>query len=111
MSDLVERAREAGEDHGRSAGTWHDSFVSDGEARLCLVMDEDGDPQWWDCWDPGSPLSGEWADDPTPRSVLAGLDTDEDDPDADEALTAYEDGYRDAFREHVIAAARRYLDA
>lgn len=47
-----------------------------------------------------APLSGEWADDPTPRDVArnAGYFEDDDPEIIDEIATAWENGYFDAWR-------------
>ena len=47
-----------------------------------------------------APLSGEWADDPTPRDVArnAGYFEDDDPESIDEIATAWENGYFDAWR-------------
>ena len=44
-----------------------------------------------------APLSGEWADDPTPRDVARNAGYF-DDPEIDEIATAWENGYFDAWR-------------
>ena len=46
-----------------------------------------------------APLSGEWADDPTPRDVArnAGYFEDDDPEIIDEIATAWENGYFDAW--------------
>lgn len=47
-----------------------------------------------------APLSGEWADDPTPREVArnAGYFEDDDPEIQDEIATAWENGYFDTWR-------------
>ena len=46
-----------------------------------------------------APLSGEWADDPTPRDVAHSAGYFDDDPEIiDEIATAWENGYFDAWR-------------
>ncbi len=69
---------------------------------------DDGDPAVLDTF-PASPLSGEWADDPTPASVLEDLDIDEDSFAADAALQAYEDGFYTASSDAIERVARYML--
>lgn len=47
-----------------------------------------------------APLSGEWADDPTPREIArnAGYFEDDDPEIIDEIATAWENGYFDTWR-------------
>jgi hypothetical protein len=57
-----------------------------------------------------SPLSGEWADGPTPASVLAELGVPDDSEDADDALSEYERGHSEGYWAEVLRAARVYAD-
>lgn len=104
LADAVAAAAAGGAAHGRSAATWtFDGNTDLGTYRKCLDLDEEGDPAWDDMFGARAPLSGEYADEPTPATVLAeyggGLD--------DEAIvTAYEDAYYEAYHEAVLATAR-----
>jgi hypothetical protein len=112
MSDydkLEAAAAELGREAGHNAGTW----VIDGNttvetARKIIQGYEDGDPEVMDMQP--SPLSGEWADDPTIHDVLrdigirANVDAMDDD-EIDDLLTTYELAYSDGFWAEVIRAA------
>ena len=103
------RAREMGADHGAAAGSWIiDGNTSEETARWWLQGIEDGDPLVMDQL-PSAPLSGEWAGDPTPSSVLAELELDDNDYAADDALSAYEDAFYTAVHDQVVWAARAVL--
>lgn len=103
------RAREAGAEHGRAAASWYFDGNTDAETyRRVLAGLEDGDPEVLDAL-PSSPLSGEYADEPTPASVLADLDVDQDDDCADEYLSAYEEGFAEASAHAIEAEARKFL--
>lgn len=76
-----------------------------GRAASILRAYDDGDvgnlgeqiPSW---------LSGEWADDPTARDVLADLGIDENDDRADDALSAYEEAATDAYLDVLLRHLR-----
>jgi hypothetical protein len=109
LADAVAAAAAGGAALGRSAASWtFDGDTDRGTYRKCLDLDEEGDPAWDDLFGARPPLSGEWAGDPTPATVLAeyggpGLD--------DEAIvTAYEDAYYEAYREAVLATARYHTE-
>lgn len=66
-------AANMGQNAGRSAGTWYfGTGASREQARAVAQGIIDGDPEILDTF-PTAPLSGEWADDPTPTSVLAAI--------------------------------------
>jgi hypothetical protein len=103
--DLIKRARDAGYAHGKAAGSWViDGNTSADTARYLLKGLEDGDPEVYDRL-PSSPLSGEWADSPTPASVLADLGVSEDCEGADDLLNEYEDAFSDGVTDEVVRAA------
>jgi hypothetical protein len=107
--EILSAADAAGRDHGRAAASWYfDGNTSRGTYEHVLRGIEDGDPEVLDTF-PTSPLSGEWADDPTPASVLEDLDVAEDDPSADDYLRAYEDGFYEASSYEIERAARYQL--
>lgn len=62
-----------------------------------------------------SPLSGEWADAPTPRDVLRNLgdgqefDAEKQPELADEMLSAYERGFSDGYWDEAIRTCRGFL--
>lgn len=104
-----DRARVLGEEHGRAAASWFfDGNTSEETYRVVLRGLEDGDPAVLDSL-PSAPLSGEWADDPTPASVLQDLGVDADtleDWEESEIMDAYEDGFYTASRDAIETAAR-----
>lgn len=99
---LVDEAERMGAEHGTAAGSWVVDGNSSAETLRAVIdaVDGEGDPL-----DIPSPLSGEYADDPTPRTVLEALGVDEDDPRADDLLWAYEDAYYQAFRDEALRSA------
>lgn len=107
--DAIAAAEKMGNEAGQAAGAWViDGNTSAQTAREILTGLEDGDPAVLDLL-PSAPLSGERADDPLPRDVLAELGLAEDDYAADDALCAYEDGYSRGAEEQVAWAARAVL--
>lgn len=103
------RAEEMGREHGENAASWYfDGNTTLETYRAVLTGMEDGDPAILDTF-PCSPLSGEWADDPTPRSVLADLGVEEDSEDADTLLWEYEDAFARAVEVGIEGACLRHL--
>ncbi len=106
FATLLEDARKAGAAHGKAAASWYfDGNTSDETYSLVVAGIDDGDPAVLDTF-PSSPLSGEWADDPTPASVLEDLGVSEDDDGADDLLSAYEDGFYEASADEIERVAR-----
>ena len=103
---LEDRAREMGADHGRAAASWYfDGNTTDETYRATLAGIEEGDPVIMEAL-PSSPLSGEWADDPTRATVLEDLGVDPEDDTADDYLRAYEDGFSEASLHEIERIAR-----
>jgi hypothetical protein len=97
-------ARTLGKERGHAAATW----VFDGNTpretyEWVLKGYEDGDPEVLDM-EP-APLSGEWADSPTPSSLVKELDLAETE-DEETILREYEEAYSVAFWHEVIRVAR-----
>ena len=96
----------------REDGTARGSWVVDGTSGERFIRDllrryEDGDPEAYDL-EP-APLSGEYADDPTPNTVYRSLgmsdeDVERDDP-AGQLLTDYEIAFSEAFWAEVYRSA------
>lgn len=102
----IETARDMGTEAGRAAGSWAiDGNTTAETARAILDGIADGDPEVLDRFGPPSPLSGEWAGDPTPRDVFDAVGLDPDDADRDDVLAAYEQGFSDGYWETVEADA------
>jgi len=108
---LIAKATEAGAEHGRSAASWFFDGNTDRETYAAVLRGlEDGDPAVLDTF-PSSPLSGEWADSPTPASVLEDLGVDECDDAASDYLDAYESGFYEAVSHEIERVARLQLEA
>ncbi|PWU23555.1 MAG: hypothetical protein C5B48_08410 [Candidatus Rokuibacteriota bacterium] len=103
---LTAEARNAGEEHGRNAGSWfwNGPHTVEQYKRVLQGVD-DGDPEIMDVL-PSSPLSGEWADEPTPNTVWADLGMSGDEDYADDVLFAYEDGFNEASVDEIVRVAR-----
>lgn len=107
--DAERRAEAAGYEAGKAAGSWViDGNTAEGTARAYLAGIEEGDPEVLDTL-PSSPLSGEYADGLLPRDVLAMFGLDEDAPNADDILNAYEAGYSSGVVDEVARSARAIL--
>lgn len=112
---LASDARHLGVLRGEAAGSWViDGNTSEAEARAILQGYEDGDPEVMDLQP--SPLSGEWAGDPTPQSLMAELGVhhlpygDKTDSEEESDLAdAYEEGFGEGFWNEVQRAARAKL--
>jgi hypothetical protein len=100
-------ARRIGAADGIGAASWaFDGRTADHIFRAFLVGYADGDPQIMDYYDPGYPLSGEWADGRTSTDVLAmvGIGTDDTPWESaaasgaiDDTLNAYEESFAEAY--------------
>ncbi len=91
---------------GKAAGSW----VFDGNTEIeqyaaVLKGFEDGDPEIMDYCT--SPLSGEWADSPTPQSIQSEYEIP--DEELDEACSMFEDAFQRGFWDEVISAAKIQL--
>jgi hypothetical protein len=107
MNSNLSTARQLGTEHGQNAGTWVIDGNTDDEAiRRIVNGHNDGDPEILDMQP--SPLSGEFADDPTPRDILAQFGIDGDDFAADEydyLLGEFEAGYSEGYWKAIVDAA------
>lgn len=114
ITDATEKMRAAGATHGKSRASWYfdGNTTPDAYARVLRGI-EDDDPEVLDTF-PDAPLSGEWADEPTPASVFRDvLDLDlhaeasfwgRDATDA--LLDAYEQAFSEAVHAEIERAAR-----
>lgn len=100
-------AAERGYEHGRSVGSWViDRNTTQEAARRIVNGYNEGDPAVMDMQP--APLSGEWADDPTPARVLALLGAD---GSADHLLHVYEEAFGDGYWTTVIRSANTIAGA
>jgi hypothetical protein len=108
LNELLEAARKLGNEHGEGAASWYfDSNTSCETYERVLKGLEDGDPAVLDTL-PTNPLSGKYADDLTPRSLLMQLGEDEDTVSAetqDAICTEYELAFDSAVQDRVGAIA------
>lgn len=106
-AQAIEAAGKMGAEDGRAAATWvFDGNTTDETYQTWARMLADGDPEMWDHY--ASPLSGEYADGLTPRSLVESLDLDNDsltDEERTELCDAYEDAHRDAWHDEVERVA------
>ena len=107
---LIAQASEAGAEHGRAAASWYFDGSTDRATYAAVLRGiEEGDPAVLDTF-PHSPLSGEWADDPTPATVLDELGVDESDDAASDYLDAYELGFTEAVEFEIARVARLQVE-
>ena len=105
---LTAEAETLGRQAGESAGSWIvDGNTSEETARAILRMIEEGDPEL----EAPAPMSGEFSGGLLAADVLAsvGPGLTEDDPAADDVLTAFETGYSDGWYAEVERSARATL--
>jgi beta-glucanase (GH16 family) len=102
-AETIARIEEAGRDHGKSAASWYfDGNTADETYTRVLRGLEDGDPEILDTF-PSSPLSGEWADGPTPQTLQHDFELNDD--DVDEACDLYEAAFYQASQDEIERAA------
>jgi hypothetical protein len=105
-----QRAYDMGKNHGLNVGSWViDGNTSEDTCKRILQGWDDGDPEIMDI-EP-SPLSGEWADDPTPDDIIELCAVDAVDWTSDriqeitelhdEILSSYEAGFSDGYWDQV----------
>lgn len=106
---LEDRAYALGREHGAACASWY--FDSDTDLRTYQrVLDgiRDCDPETFDTF-PASPLSGEWAGEPTPDTLREDLGGDLSDDELDELCSFYEDGFGVAVAETIEGECLRAL--
>jgi len=109
LGETIAHAECEGYERGLAAGSWVvDGNTSEATARRLLEGIEDGDPEILDGL-PSAPLSGEFADDLTPRDVLDWYELGEDDDGADDVLAAFEEGFARGVIDEVTRSARAIL--
>jgi hypothetical protein len=106
-----------GREAGIAAGSWAaDGNTSTDHLRRMIDMLEAGDPEVWDFLPDSPNLSGEWADDPTPASLLREIlgDLDDMDPETyselqDLVSEAWEAGSSETFAQECERTLRAFL--
>lgn len=109
IEQYEEAARKLGAEHGKAKGSWVlDGNSSSETAQRIVAMIDDGDPELWDMY--AAPLSGEWADEPTPNDILEEIEYEGDDsPESwDSIIRAYEEAHSLAWSDEVERTARIY---
>jgi hypothetical protein len=110
---ILSHAEYLGDQAGRGVATWKDTFPDEDTARHCIALDNDGDPRWDDlfAYEGPAPLSGEYADDPTPDSIAEELQYDPEDYCFlhDSVMSAYETGFFDGWRAHLLDHAMTHV--
>lgn len=107
---LMEHAYRLGAEAGEAAASWYfDGNTTQATYAAVLRGLDEGDPAIYDTF-ATAPLSGEWAGDPTPTSVLEEIGLTDSDDAADDALRMYEDGFGVAYADAVEAEARRMVE-
>lgn len=111
---IIAEAAELGRDAGEAVASWvFDGNTDRATYERFLQGLEDGDPETLDRL-PSAPLSGEWADGPTPTSLLRdlGIEPYTDDADAlqDAICDAFEEAYDTAMYEEVERVARYHTE-
>ncbi len=117
----IAEARKLGTEAGENAAAWWEGSNPPGPKQAQRVLDAiaDGDPEIMDVL-PRPDLSGEWADEPTPRSLfedVTGADAhaeaswnwDAYHATVDELCSAWEDGAADAVQRAVERQCRAAL--
>jgi hypothetical protein len=103
LDDITATARQLGTEAGKNAGSWViDGNSDDDTIRRIVTGYADFDPETLDMQP--SPLSGEFADDPTPRDVLAELGID-DTEGTEYLLDEYDAGFAEGYWSAIIDAA------
>lgn len=119
MSDiLIDAAKKVGAQHGSTSAGWavtSNNCTVDAATRI-VKGHEDGDPKVMDLCP--NPLSGEWADDPTPMALLDEIANQVTDPhrlrgqdieDTEDVLDAYEEAFRDKFWTEVLNTCKEII--
>jgi len=111
MDRLREQAEEMGADYGRDVASWvFDGNTTDETYRYFLAGIEEGDPAVYNML-PSAPLSGEFADSPTPNSLMRELGAHSLDLEEQaELCDIFEQAFADAVEWTLVATARRMLE-
>lgn len=115
---LNEAAKALGREHGVQRAEWavNSNNCTVDAARRIVTGFDDGDPIVMDLCP--EPLSGEWADDPTPMAILDEIANKIDHhslrgemiDDREDVLTSYEESFKEAFWDQVVLASKTIVD-
>ena len=110
FAEYKRAAQDMGATAGRAVATWvFDGNTSESTYEECVRLDNDGDPAWYDHFGARAPLSGEWADEPTPAALAEALGVEPDSDDMGDLCSAYEDAYYAAYHEEVMRMAYDHI--
>jgi hypothetical protein len=113
--DLLAAARREGREAGINAAGWifdgHNTWTREGLERILQGLN-DGDPKILDSI-PWPNLSGEWADAPTPQTMVSECGLEDDDPRSDwlidEMCSVWETAASDACEREIVRLCRFHL--
>lgn len=116
FEQLTQEAAKLGREAGENAAAWWEQDAIGGRAtsgerdraELTLKGIEDGDPAVMDSL-PFPNLSGQWADDPTPQTLMAELDCEVEPEEEPEICEAWEVAASDAVLDSVERMCRELL--
>lgn len=113
MEDCVAKAKELGSEAARNAATWAvDGNTSQGHIQRVLKMFDDGDPAVDDYLPARPDLSGEWADSPTPNSIVEEVTSSTgsvvNEAGREAIIDAWEEGVSETFAEACEAEFRKW---
>lgn len=110
LDQLETRAYQLGAEHGAAAASWYfDGNTTTDTYRHVLEGIRDCDPAVFDTF-PTNPLSGEWADGPTPATLAEALELDDDDDYMPQLCNMYEDGFGVAVADTIERACLAQLE-
>ena len=109
--EALRAAKKAGREAGEAAASWYfDGNTTPETYARVLKGIEDGDPEILDSF-PYPNLSGEWAGDPTPRSLADDCGLEDEDERAEwlisDLCSAWEDAFSTAVHDSIEKEARR----
>jgi hypothetical protein len=109
--EQIDTAKTLGGEHGKRVGAFYfDKDTSRAEYERVSQGIADGDDEVL-AELPTDPLSGEFADEPTPQTVFAALGMSGNEDHADDVLQAYEDSFHMAVQGEIEATVRAALAA
>jgi len=111
MDRLREDAAQLGAEHGADVARWiFDGNTTDSTYQWYLDGIESGDSAVWEHI-PTTPLSGEYAGDPTPSTLMADLGAHDLEPEEESELCGiFEDAFSTAVEHTLVTTARYHLE-